>query len=128
MIIRLVGTALIGVILIAVIKKRNPEQGLMLSIAAVCAMSLLSAAVLTEIINWLREMAESFGLEGTVFETLIKVLGISLIIRITADLCRDAEEKGIATAVEVGGTALAIFIAMPLFNSVLTLIKSILPV
>ena len=127
MIPRIVGTAVIGVLLIVTIKRNSPEQGFILSVGAVCILSFLSAAAIAGVIGYLRELADGVGLDAAVFDTLIKVLGISIIIRVTGDLCRDANEQGVASAVEIGGTALIIYTALPMFGSVLNLIKALLP-
>lgn len=127
MILKLIGAAVIGVLLILVVRKSNPEQGFMLSIAAVCVLSFVAAAALSGVIGYLRELAESAGFSGAMLETLLKVLGISIIIRITGELCRDAKEQGIAATLDIGGTILIVYVSLPLFTAVLDLLKSMLP-
>jgi len=126
MIPRIVGAAVIGALLVLTLKKNSPEQGFMLSIGVVCILSFLSAAAIMGIMGYLRELAEGIGLDSTVFDTLIRVLGISIIMRITGELCRDAKEQGIAAAVDIGGTALIVYTALPLFGSVLELVRGLL--
>jgi stage III sporulation protein AD len=126
MILRIAVAAVIGVLLALTLKKNNPEQSFMLSVGVICVLSFLSATAIMSVMDYLRGLAEGIGLDDGVFDTLIKVLGISVIMRITSELCRDVNEQGIAAAVDVGGTVLIIYTALPLFTAVLNLVKGIL--
>ena len=51
---------------------------------------------------------------------VLKTVGISILARVTAELCRDAGESGIAAFVETAAAGLALCAAVPLLRAVLT--------
>lgn len=75
----------------------------------------------------LRQMAETCGMDTALWLPLIKVVGISVCTRITAELCRDAGEKAFAAKVELAGAVTALLCAIPLTQAVLELIGGLAP-
>ena len=61
-----------------------------------------------------------------VFGALLKALGIVLIGRITADLCKDAGESAIASGVELAVKTAVLLTALPLLNRLLSLLQEVL--
>ena len=53
-------------------------------------------------------------------------MGIAILTRIAAELCRDAGEGGIAAAAETAGAAAAVLTALPLLRAVLSTITGLL--
>ena len=53
-------------------------------------------------------------------------MGIAIITRVTAEVCRDAKESGIAAFVETAGAAAALFVALPLVQAVLNTVTGLL--
>ena len=72
-----------------------------------------------------REWAELSGMPE-VFGVLLKALGIVLIGRITADLCKDAGESAIASGVELAVKTAVLLTALPLLNRLLSLLREVL--
>ena len=56
----------------------------------------------------------------------MKTAGIAIVTRLAADFCKDAKEGGLASAVELGGTALALGAALPLMTAVLDVLSQLL--
>ena len=52
--------------------------------------------------------------------------GIAIVTRLASDFCKDAKEGGLASAVELGGTALALAAALPLMTAVLDVLARLL--
>ena len=98
------------------------------------AAALLAAAVLVflcilpqieTLTSTFREWAELSGMPE-VFGALLKALGIVLIGRITADLCKDAGESAIASGVELAVKTAVLLTALPLLNRLLSLLQEVL--
>lgn len=62
------------------------------------------------------------GLETSLFLPLVKVVAITELTRLCAELCRDAGEKAAAAGVELGGAAAALICTYPLAEKALELI------
>ena len=113
--------ALAGLLL----KKNAPEMGLALSMA-VCLLAAVLAAELYGQIGELVDLArEQTGLSPAIVSPVLKCVGIGIVTRLAADLCKDAGQGAVASAVELGGAACAVTAALPLMRSLLLMIEQL---
>ena len=84
----------------ALLKRGQKEIALLFSLAAAVLVFLCILPQIETLTSTFREWAELSGMPE-VFGALLKALGIVLIGRITADLCKDAGESAIASGVEL---------------------------
>ena len=84
----------------ALLKRGQKEIALLFSLAAAVLVFLCVLPQIETLTSTFREWAELSGMPE-VFGALLKALGIVLIGRITADLCKDAGESAIASGVEL---------------------------
>ena len=87
-----------------------------LKIAAVAISAALCAAVVKKQV---RELA-------LVLAPVVKTVGVAIITRVTVEVCKDAGEGGIAAFVEIAGSAVALYLALPLVRAVLSAITGLL--
>ena len=59
-------------------------------------------------------------LSAELYGPVLRVVGIAVLVRILAALCRDAGQSALAAKVELAGTVLAFGAALPLLEQVLT--------
>ena len=121
-----VALAVIGAVCATVIKKQTPDMALVLTLCAVALVLSLAIQVITPVRTLLDTLADRAGLSAAVLGPVIRTVGVALLTRVTAELCRDAGERGIASAVEVAGGACALVICLPLFEAVVQLILELL--
>ena len=57
---------------------------------------------------------------------MLKTVGISILTRISSELCRDAGDGGLAAFVEMAGAALALLVTAPLLQAVLDTLSGLL--
>ena len=108
------------------IKQNNQELGLLLALAA-CTLLLAQTLPALQIIREsLDELAQAAGLSDAVLIPVLKTVGLAVVTKLAAELCRDAKENGVAAFVEAAGTAAAILVALPLLHMVLQLIGGLL--
>ena len=118
------GAALVGVILVLTLGRK--EMGLVLS-AAVCAMIALAAVEYLEpVLDLLGRLEELGRLDGAMIAVLLKCVGIGLITEIAGMVCTDSGNASLAKALQLLGTAVVLWMAVPLFDGLLTLIQEIL--
>ena len=116
---------LVGAVLALLLKKSAPELALALSLAICVIAAGLAAglfAQMKEIIDLAREQT---GLSPAIVSPVLKCVGIGVVTRLAADLCKDAGQGAVASAVELCGTGCAIVTAMPLLRSLLQMIGEI---
>ena len=118
------GAALVGVVLILMLGRK--EMGLVLG-AALCAMTALAAASYLEpVLELLNRLEELGRLDGAMITVLLKCVGIGLLTEIAGTVCADSGNASLAKALGLLGTAVVLWLSVPLFDSLLLLIQEIL--
>ena len=74
----------------------------------------------------IQRLASLGGVQEEVLRPLLKTLGITLLCRISASVCRDAGQSAMAAAVELGGALSAVLVSAPLLRMVWELLSSLL--
>ncbi len=113
---------LAGAVIALLLKKNAPELGLALSLA-VC---LMGGYLALELFGQLREVLElaqaQTGLSPAIVSPVLKCVGLGVVTRLAADLCKDAGQGAVASTVELCGAACAVVTALPLIRSLLQMI------
>ena len=108
------------------LKKHTPELGLLFGAAVSFVILLFVLTALQPVLAFWSELEELSGLSSAVTAPLLKCVGIAVMTKIAAELCRDAHEGAAAAALEFAGTAAALYIALPLLTAALKLVRELL--
>ncbi len=119
---KIVILALTGVFGAAVIKKGESALAQAMTVAVAVVVLFLTLGALEPVVAFFHELSAMSGLDTGLFSPVIKTVGIGIVTKIAAELCRDAHEGGVAATVELAGTAIALYVALPLLTSVMRLI------
>lgn len=123
--IKVAAAAVAAAVCALVVRRQAPELGLTLAVCAVAVILLYCSGALSAAMELMDKLVEAGGLSGQVVEPVIKTTGIAIVTRLAADFCRDAKEGGLASAVELAGTALALVTVLPLMSAVVDLITGL---
>lgn len=124
--ITITGMAVIAVALSTMLKPKNPEYSLLLSLITgvlILAMIVTGAAPVFERVN---SLLEATGAKSEHVRILFKSLGLCFITQIACDACRDLGETAVASKVEAAGKMSVLVISLPLFEQVLTIVGSLI--
>lgn len=124
--VRVAAVAVTAAVLGAVLRRHTPELTLLLVLAAGLWMLHLTANALSGGLELLAELSELTGVEEELLRPVVKTVALSLITRLTTELCRGAGEGGIAAFVETVGTVLALGVSLPLIRAVMILMGELL--
>ncbi|MGI5935465.1 MAG: SpoIIIAC/SpoIIIAD family protein [Oscillospiraceae bacterium] len=119
-----IGTA--GALLSLLIKKNNPEMSLMLAMAVGVMVIGMALELVTGVMEVIDLATETSGLSPAVLKPVLKGVGIGVITRLAADLCRDAGQSSIASSVELVGAVCALYVSLPLIKTLLIMIGEFL--
>ena len=125
-VLKVAAAAIIAAVCAVVVRRQNPEIALLLAGCGAVLILLYCSGALRAAVDLMDRLSELSGLSRTVTEPVLKVTGISVVTRLAAEMCRDAREGALATAVETAGTALALVAVIPLMLSVLELMADML--
>ena len=125
-VVKIAAAAVTAALCAVVVRKQSPEIALALGIGA-CALIVLSCSgALASGVELTDKLARTGGLSAQVVEPVMKTAGIAIVTRLAADFCKDAQEGGLASAVELAGTALALSVTLPLVSAVLDVLTELL--
>lgn len=118
--------ALTAVVLGTVLRRQTPELALLLVVCAGVWMVSRVAVGLSAALALMDELARLSGLSEELLEPVVKTVVLSILTRLTAEICRAAGEGGVAAFVETAGTVLALVAALPLVRAVAVLMAEML--
>lgn len=124
-IVKIAAIAVIAALCAVTVKKQVPELGLAIGLIAGALILASSVTALKSAKELMETLADTAGLSPVVLTPVIKTVGIAIITKLAAEICRDAKEGGIAAFVETAGAAGALFVALPLIEMVLSMITEL---
>lgn len=126
MMLSLSGIALIGAALTAFLRPVSPALAIFVSLT--CSLVLLYCVLdpLGETFTAMSDMMASAGLDGEIYFPVIKAVGIATVVRIVANLCRDAGQSALGAKLEFAGAIASIAVCVPLMEQVFQLMGLIL--
>ena len=125
-ILKLTVTAMATGLFIVMLEKTSPVNALLLSVAATVLFALASASILEPIMSFLRRLERICGVSAVYSGTMIKCLLISLITRLGVSFCKDAGQPGMASMMELAGILASVWIAIPLFDAMLSMLEELM--
>lgn len=117
---------LVAALCAVVVRKQAPDIGLVLAMCGVAIILAFAMGLFEPVRTLMDELGERAGLSAEVLTPVVKTVGIAVLTRVAAELCRDAQEGGLASAMEVAGGACALLTCLPLLKAVLQLVLDLL--
>ena len=117
-----VAAALAATVLGLLIKQKNPELAMLLSLSTVLLILLSTLPFLNDFRELLAAVNQISGRQEIYAGPLMKCFALSLLTKISAELCTEASNQAAAAAVEMAGTLCAVSMIIPLMTSILKLI------
>ena len=122
---KLCGIVLCGVVLCSVFKSIRNEYSIFVRICITVLVTIISLALFLPVLSYIDEITKNTEIHNYV-PTLIKILGIAIISELTADICIDANENGIANKVSLFAKAEILVLTLPLIKSLFDMCQGLL--
>ena len=116
--------ALMGVVLILALGRK--DLGLVLSLLVCIMISIAAAEYLDPVVELLQTLENLGGLDSGMITILFKSVGLGLVTEIAGMVCNDSGNASMAKALQLLGTAAVLWLSIPLFHGLLSLIQEIL--
>lgn len=124
--VKLAAVGVTAVILSSVLKKHTPELALLLILAAGLWILAVVAEGLGAVIALMEELAGQAGVSEILLEPVVKTVALSILTKLTVEICRSAGESGVAAFVETAGSILGLLVALPLVRAVVQMMGELL--
>ena len=120
--LKLAALCAVCILPVVLLRKKTPEQALLLTIAVLVAAAARCLALAVPLVEELRALLARAGLEEAYLAVLLKTTAAALVTRFCADLCKDGGSQALASAVETAGAVASLAIALPLLKAVVELL------
>ena len=125
-IFKIVGIAMVSVVLCLFVAKENKDLAILLSIAACCGIFLYAGNALSSVMTFVNELHAIGDLNKEFLSILIKATGIGLVTEISVLICTDSGYAALGKTIQLVGAIAIICTSLPLFSALLELLNNIL--
>ena len=121
-----IGLVLVSVILGLSIEKTAKDLAVLLSMTVCMVVSGLILTYMKPIVSFLKELSQLGNLQENFIKVLVKSVGIAMLSEFTSWICQDAGNHSLAKTLRMLGTITIVYISLPVYQSLLTLLQEIL--
>jgi stage III sporulation protein AD len=114
--------AILGILL----KGRNQEASIALTMVGCCGICLLAVRFLEPVIAFLRELGSMAASGGQTLGILLKILGIGFAGEVAALVCADSGNSALAKTVQMLTAGVILYLSLPVLTALLALVEEIL--
>ena len=125
-IMKIVGVAFVTAVTAVLLKGTKPELSFAVTVAGIIVILLYIVDALQETLAVFRTIAETTGVENGLLKVLLKIVGVGYITEFGAGILSDFGSNAVADKVALGGKIAIVLLALPVFEGLLTLVKSFL--
>lgn len=125
-IIKIIGIGLVGAVISVLLRNSKPEFAMMIPVVVTFTILMCVMPYLTVIIEELKSIANGAGIDAEYIVIVLKIIGVSYLAGISAELCKDAGENAVASKIELAGKLIILFMSMPIINSLIGVVKGII--
>lgn len=126
LVFQVAAAAVIGSILCSILRHDAPGYANLTSIALCVGLALACIRLLGPVLSFLRSLHTLTGLASALLAPVYKVIAIGVLTQLAGGFCADAGEQALSRVVELCGMALALYAALPLAETALQLLRSMM--
>ena len=93
---------------------------------ACCIAASIAVSYLEPVLDLLWELNDIGEMQDGMLGILLKVAGIALVSELAGMICSDAGNGSLGKTLQLLGSAAILYLSIPIFNTLLTLIREIL--
>ena len=118
-IFKIVAFAFIALSIFLLFKDRRNDLSILVALSAGIIIFLFIIGQLSDVIYFLKNMAERAKIDGLYIGIVLKILAIAYVASFCSEICRDAGASSIATKVDFSAKILILGLAIPILIAVL---------
>lgn len=123
---QIAGLAVTAVMLAKLLQRYAAEQAMLLTLLLGTLLTGSAVLAMTPILNEIDTLLSAGGLDAAQTTCISKAVGICCVTQLASDVCKDAGESALATAVLLTGKTALLLLALPLFAPLLQLLREVL--
>ncbi len=123
---KVLGGVLIAAVLGLILMRQGKDISLLLAIGVSAMVALAAVAYIEPVIDFLKELQETGKLDSEMLGLMLKAVGIGLVTEIASLICQDAGNAAMAKTVQLLGTAVILWLALPMMRALLSMVAGIM--
>lgn len=120
------GAVLLAVVLCLTLGKQGQDMAALLTIGVCCMVMLLAVTYLRPVMDFLEKLETLGDLNGEMVGVLFKVVGIGILTEVASLICSDAGNSSLGKVLQLLGSAVILWLSIPIFTALIELIQGIL--
>lgn len=121
-----VGCIILLLLFSLVLEKSGKDFSMVIATAGCCLIGIIVIGYTEPLISFINELQTNAKINSEIFETVMKSVGIALLAEFSNLICIDCGNSAIGKMVQMLGSAVILWLAIPLFSSFLSLIENIM--
>ncbi len=123
---QIAGMTVTAVLLAKLLERYAAEQALLLTLLLGTLLTGTAVLMLTPVMNEIDSLLLQSGLDSDQTASLAKAIGICCVTQLAADVCRDAGQSALCSAVTFAGKTALLLLCLPLIEPLLSLIQEVM--
>lgn len=128
MIFKLVGIAIVGVIVVSLLKTSKPEFAVFATIATGVVMIATMLGALQEVVLAFDDIVKKSGINEDVFGAVLKIIGIGYLTEYSSSVATDAGCQSIAQKLQFGGKIVIFLMSISIVRSLVDIVSTLVEV
>ena len=125
-IFQLIGIAFVTAVTALLLKSARPELSFAVTVAGCIILLLMILDLVKDSLSVFHDIAQNTGIDATLIKILLKMIGVGYLVEFSAGLLNDFGQNSLADKLIFAGKIVVLILAVPILESVLSLIGSLI--
>lgn len=126
-VVRIIGAGVLLTVLLAILRERYPAIAVQVMMAFVAGVFLFIIPSLSRIIGVFADLGRRAQVNVAYLDTVLRVIGVTYVASFGAQVCKDAKEEALGSAIELAGKVIVALLALPVLTGLLDTLLRLLP-
>ncbi|TCP31176.1 stage III sporulation protein AD [Scopulibacillus darangshiensis] len=110
-----------------VLKEQKPAFAFLLTVFVGALIFIFLIGQISSVLDMLKKLAVSAGLNLIYVETILKIIGIAYIAEFGVQITKDAGQGSLASKIELAGKILILVLAIPIMTAIIKTVIGLIP-
>jgi len=125
MIFKIISIAIIGVVVVLLLRTAKPEFAVFATIATGVVIVIILLSTLQDVILSFDEIVKKSGVDDGIFTAVLKIIGIGYLTEYSASIANDAGCGSIASKLQFGGKLTIFAMSISIVSTLIDVIKNL---
>lgn len=124
---KIIGISFATLIASLVVKQYKPEISAVIAMAGGVVVIGITVNAIVNVLDMFNVLVSKSGLDGVLFGSILKIIGIGYLAEFSASICNDAGSSSMGDKILFAGKIIILSMSLPIITSVINIITELLP-